>query len=290
MKKKSQADAAPATESGTEQPFLTHLLELRSRLLKMVLAVIAVLVLLLPFANPIYSALAGPLLKQLPPGSQMIAIEVASPFLAPFKLTAVLALFLTVPYLLYQLWAFVAPGLYRHEKRYALPLLVSSSLLFYAGAAFAYFVVFPLLFGFLAATAPEGVALMTDINKYLDFVLTMFFAFGAAFEVPVATCIVILTGVARAETLAAKRPYVILAAFVIGAILTPPDGITQTLLAIPLWLLFELGLVAGRLLPARAARERATTPDDAALEAEFDRAIADEQRLARGEDVKGGAE
>jgi sec-independent protein translocase protein TatC len=226
----------------TEQPFISHLVELRDRLLRVVLAVAAVFLVLVPFSNPLFTALSGPLLAHLPEDSSMIAIEVASPFLIPFKLTLFLALFIAIPYVLYQLWSFIAPGLYRHERRLVFPLLVSSTLLFYAGAAFAYFVVFPLVFAFFTSTAPEGVSVMTDISRYLDFVLTLFFAFGAAFEVPVVTVLLVWTGVVTQDGLREKRPYIIVGAFVIGMLLTPPDVISQTLLAVPVWLLFELGV------------------------------------------------
>ncbi len=206
-----------------EQPFLSHLIELRDRLLRVVLAVIVVFLCLFPFANKLYHFVAAPLLRQA--GGNMIAIDVASPFLTPFKLSLVMAIFVAVPYILYQLWAFVAPALYKTEKRLVFPLLVSSTVLFYMGMTFAYYVVFPLVFGFLTTTAPEGVEVMTDISRYLDFVLKMFFAFGVAFEVPVATIIIIWTGMTTAEALAAKRPYIIVAAFVIGMLLTPPDVI-----------------------------------------------------------------
>ncbi|MFN2310331.1 MAG: twin-arginine translocase subunit TatC, partial [Gammaproteobacteria bacterium] len=213
-----------------EQPFLGHLVELRDRLLRMLVAVLIVFLALAPFANTLYSLLADPLMRHLPQGSSMIAIEVASPFLIPFKLALVLAIFLCMPLLLYQAWAFIAPGLYRHERRLALPVLVSSTLLFYLGGLFAYFVVFPLVFAFLTASAPEGVSVMTDIGKYLDFVLTLLFAFGAAFQVPVATFVLVRMGATTPQALAAKRPYVIVGAFVIGMVLTPPDIISQTLL------------------------------------------------------------
>ena len=226
----------------TEQPLIYHLIELRDRLLRVVLVVGVVFIALVPFSNTLFSVLSGPLLAHMPDDSSMIAIEVASPFLIPFKLTLFLALFISIPYVLYQLWSFVAPGLYKHERRLAIPLLVSSTALFYAGAAFAYFVVFPLVFAFFTGTAPEGVAVMTDISRYLDFVLTLFFAFGAAFEVPVFTVLLVWTGMATQEGLREKRPYVIVGAFVIGMLLTPPDIISQTLLAVPVWLLFELGV------------------------------------------------
>ena len=226
----------------TEQPLLYHLIELRDRLLRVVLVVGVVFVALVPFANTLFSLLSGPLMAHMPDDSSMIAIEVASPFLIPFKLTLFLALFIAIPYVLYQVWSFVAPGLYKHERRLVYPLLVSSTVLFYAGAAFAYFVVFPLVFAFFTSTAPEGVAVMTDISRYLDFVLTLFFAFGAAFEVPIFTILLVWTGVATQESLREKRPYIIVGAFVIGMLLTPPDIISQTLLAVPVWILFELGV------------------------------------------------
>ena len=205
-----------------EQPFVSHLVELRDRLLRAILVVFLLFFGLAFYANEIYAYLAGPLLKHMPAGSQMIAIEVASPFLAPFKLTLVVSVFLAAPYILYQAWAFVAPGLYRHERRLVLPLLVSSSILFYAGIAFAYFAVFPLLFAFITTTAPVGVTVMTDISKYLDFVLTIFFAFGISFEVPIFTILLIWTGIISRESMVEKRPYIIVLAFIVGAVLTPP--------------------------------------------------------------------
>jgi len=229
-----------------EQPLVQHLIELRDRLLRVVLAVVLVFLCLFMFANDLYTLLAEPLLRYMPAGTSMIATEVASPFLTPFKLTLVLSAFIAVPYILYQAWSFIAPGLYQKERRLVFPLLLSSTLLFYAGMAFAYFVVFPLVFRFLTGVAPEGVAVMTDISRYLDFVLKMFFAFGLAFEVPIATILVVWSGMTTAEALAAKRPYIIVAAFVFGMLLTPPDVISQTLLAVPMWALFELGLVFSR--------------------------------------------
>lgn len=233
-------------EALDEQPFLSHLIELRDRLLRVVMGVLVVFLLLFPFANEIYSYLSGPLTAHLPEGSTMIAIEVASPFLAPFKLTMVLAIFFSMPWILFQAWGFVAPALYSHEKRLIFPLLVASSALFYLGMAFAYYVVFPLAFGFLTATAPEGVAIMTDISRYLDFILTLFFAFGLSFEIPIATIVLVWTGTVSQKSLAEKRPYVIVGAFVFGMILTPPDVISQTLLAVPVWLLFEMGLLCSK--------------------------------------------
>jgi sec-independent protein translocase protein TatC len=238
----TQADNSVPPEGGEEQPFISHLVELRDRLLRVVLVVVVIFLGLTPFANWLFSRLAGPLTRHLPEGSSMIAIEVASPFFTPFKLAMVVAIFAAMPYILYQAWAFIAPGLYRHERKRVFPLLVSSTLLFYLGAAFAYFVVFPLVFGFLTKTAPEGVAVMTDISRYLDFVLTLFFAFGIAFEVPVATVLLVWTGAVSPESLRAKRSYIIVGAFVIGMLLTPPDIISQTLLAVPMWLLFEVGV------------------------------------------------
>lgn len=230
-----------------DQTFVSHLVELRDRLLRAVVAVLIVFLCLFAFANDLYTFLAEPLLRYLPEGTSMIATEVASPFLTPFKLTLVLSVFVAMPVLLYQLWAFVAPGLYQNEKRLVFPLLLSSTVLFYLGMAFAYYAVFPLVFKFLTGVAPEGVAVMTDISRYLDFVLKMFFAFGIAFEVPIATILVIWSGITTAESLAAKRPYIIVVAFVVGMLLTPPDVISQTLLAVPMWALFELGLVMSRI-------------------------------------------
>lgn len=238
-------------ENENQQPLISHLVELRDRLLRAVLAVLLIALCLFPFSNDLYTFLSEPLLRHLPDTSSMIATEVASPFLTPFKLTLSTAIVLAVPFLLYQLWAFIAPGLYEHEKKIAFPLLFASTFLFFLGIIFAYFVVFPLVFGFLTQAAPEGVAVMTDISSYLDFVLKLFFAFGVAFEVPIATVLLIWTGAASVKSLAQKRPYIIVGAFVIGMLLTPPDVISQTLLAVPIWLLFELGLLASRWLPQR---------------------------------------
>jgi len=249
-----------------ELSFLEHLVELRSRLLKASLSVLVVLLVLLPFSRKLYQALAAPLTAVLPEGSSMIAIDVASPFLTPFKLALLLALILSIPVVLYQLWAFVAPALYRQEKRLARPLLYSAVLLFYAGCAFAYFVVFPLVFGFFTRVAPEGVTVMTDISKYLDFVMTLFLAFGITFEVPVATIILVATGITTIDKLKKMRAYVIVGAFALGMLLTPPDVISQTLLALPMWLLFEIGLLMSWILlpERRTAREEGEEPDDQA--------------------------
>jgi len=235
----------------TPLPLDAHLTELRDRLLRAILAILVLFIGLFPFANELYSFVSEPLRKYLPEGSSMIATEVASPFLTPFKLTLVLAIFAAIPVILYQIWAFVAPGLYRNEKRIAFPLLASSVVLFYLGAAFAYFVVFPLVFGFFTSVGPGDVAIMTDINRYLDFVLKLFFAFGLAFEIPIAAVILIWTGVTTADALANKRPYIIVGCFVLGMLLTPPDVISQSLLAIPMWILFELGVFFGRLIRQR---------------------------------------
>ncbi len=235
--------------------FISHLIELRDRLLRSVIAVGVAFAVMFPFANDIYTFLAEPLTRHLPEGSSMIAIDVASPFLTPFKLVLTLSVVLTIPYLLHQLWSFIAPGLYKHEKRLALPLLASSVVLFYVGMAFAYFVVFPLVFGFFTSVTPEGVAVMTDINRYLDFVLMMFLAFGIAFEVPVATILLVTVGLTTPEKLTKMRPYIIVAAFVIGMFLTPPDVVSQVLLAIPMWILFEAGLWASRYIKAQKPAE-----------------------------------
>ncbi|WP_295543065.1 twin-arginine translocase subunit TatC [uncultured Thiohalocapsa sp.] len=242
---------------GGEQPFMSHLTELRDRLLRMVIAIVVVFLVLFPFANEIYTFIAGPIRAQLPEGSQMIATQVASPFLTPFKLALVAAVFVAMPYLLYQFWAFVAPGLYTHEKRLALPLVSSSIVLFYLGMAFAYFVVFPLVFRFFTAVTPEGVAQMPDIAFYLEFVLKLFFAFGVAFEIPIATILLVAVGATTPKALAQKRPYVIVGVFVAGMLLTPPDVVSQTLLAIPMWLLFEAGIFFSRWFDKR---QPAATP------------------------------
>lgn len=246
-------------EQQPQAPLIEHLIELRSRLVKAVVLILAIFAALYAFSNDIYSFVADPLMALLPAGSQMIATEVASPFLAPFKLTLFAALFIAVPFVLYQAWAFVAPGLYRHEKALAFPLLASSILLFYAGVAFAYFVVFPLLFDFFVHTGPENVAVMTDINQYLNFVLKLFFAFGAAFEIPIATFLMIWTGATSVESLSKKRPYVIVGCFIIGMMMTPPDVVSQSLLAIPMWLLFEVGILFGRLVRRRRHDPEADT-------------------------------
>jgi len=233
-------------EPEAEQPFISHLIELRDRLLRVILCVLLVFIGTATYANEIYHYLSEPLLRHLPANSTMIAIDVASPFFTPIKLALVVAIFISVPYILFQFWGFVAPGLYRHEKLMVLPLLFASTVLFYAGVAFAYYVVFPLVFGYLTATAPTGVAVMTDIATYLDFVLTMFFAFGISFEVPIFTIVLVWAGITTPQSLSDKRPYVIVGVFVIAMFLTPPDALSQTLLAMPMWLLFESGLLFSR--------------------------------------------
>ena len=228
------------------QPLISHLIELRKRLLNSIIAVLIVFLALVYFANDIYQLVAAPLIEQMPLGSTMIATDVASPFFTPIKLTIYVSVFLAAPVILYQVWAFVAPALYRHERKLLMPLLFSSTLLFYIGIAFAYFVVFPLAFGFLTKTAPIGVVVSTDIAKYLDFVMTLFMAFGVAFEVPIAIILLCWMGVTTPESLKRKRPYMLVGAFVVGMLLTPPDVFSQTLLAIPMYCLFEVGVLCSR--------------------------------------------
>ncbi len=228
------------------QPLFSHLLELRTRLLRSMLSVLVVFLCLVWFANDIYAFLAAPLVERMPAGATMIATDVASPFFTPIKLTLVTSVFIAVPMILYQVWAFVAPGLYKHERKLIMPLLFSSSLLFYAGVAFAYYVVFPLVFKFFTSVAPQGVEVATDIANYLDFVLALFMAFGIAFEIPVAIILLCWTGATDPGSLRSKRPYIIVGAFVVGMLLTPPDIVSQTLLAVPMCLLFEVGLFFSR--------------------------------------------
>lgn len=255
-----------------EGSLISHLLELRDRVLYSVIAVAVAFLALIPFAGEVYTAVARPLMGVLPTGATMIATEVASPFLTPIKLTLAVAIVITIPYLLYQLWAFVAPGLYKHERRLVLPLLLSSTLLFYGGMAFAYFVVFPMAFGFFVHALPPGVTMMTDIRSYMDFVFSMFFAFGIAFEVPVAVVLLVRMGVLNPDTLARKRPYVILWAFVVAAVITPPDVFSQFFLAVPMILLFEIGLLVSRWMKRSASATERQEPDmtEAEIEAEFD--------------------
>jgi sec-independent protein translocase protein TatC len=265
-----------------QQTFISHLIELRDRLLRSAIAWILLFVCLFPFANDLYTLLAQPMLAKLPKGGQMIATEVVTPFFVPIKVAMMAAFLGALPYILYQVWAFIAPGLYAHERRIITPLVVASVLLFIVGMAFAYFLVFPVVFGFVIGIAPEGVAVMTDINKYLDFVLTLFMAFGLTFEVPIVVVALALMGVVPIEKFKEGRPYVIVGAFVIGAIFTPPDVISQIMLAVPLWLLYELGIiVAGWVVKNRPAAEAESyTPlSDAELDAELDR-IEEEQKRA----------
>lgn len=247
--------ALPPTDK--EMTLVQHLLDLKTSLTRGILAIIVFFLVLFPFANEIYVYISEPLTRYLPPETSMIATGVASPFLTPFKLSFVLAIYLAMPYLLYQLWRFIAPALYTHEKQLVGPILFFSSFLFYAGGAFAYYVVFPLVFGFLSTAAPDGVTVATDIAAYLDFVIKMFFAFGMAFEIPIATVILVATGVTTTANLAEKRPYIVVGCFVVGMLLTPPDVISQTLLALPMWLLFEMGIIFSRLIEKDRAKAEA---------------------------------
>jgi sec-independent protein translocase protein TatC len=246
-------------EQLAEGSLISHLLELRDRLMR---AMIAIAVLFVPcafFSKQLFTLIALPLLQKMPEGTSMIATNVVAPVLAPLKLALFVALFAAMPYVLYQAWAFVAPGLYKREKRFAVPLVVSSILLFYAGVAFAYFVVFPLMFAFLTTTAPEGVQVMTDMSNYLDFVVLLFFAFGVAFEIPVATVLLAATGLVSVATMAKNRGYVVLGIFVVAAFLTPPDAISQSFMAVPMYLLYEIGIVLSRVLLRK--REETRTSD-----------------------------
>jgi sec-independent protein translocase protein TatC len=264
LRARSSAMSESPTGSGnTEETFISHLIELRSRLLRSIVAVVVVLVCLVPWAKDIYAVLAAPLLKALPQGSTMIATDVTGTFLVPLKVTLMAALLLALPYVLYQMWAFVAPGLYQHEKRLAVPVIVSSVVFFAIGMAFAYFAVFPIAFGFFAGYAPAGVQMMTDIDKYLSFVLTMFIAFGVTFEVPVVVVVLVRLGVVELQKLRSIRGYVIVGAFVVGAIFAPPDVLSQCMLALPLWLLYELGLVVARFV-AVSPRESGARESEAA--------------------------
>jgi len=290
-------------EQSAAGSLMSHLVELRDRVVRMVVSVLVIFLALFYWANDIYIYLAEPLTRHLPEGANMIAIDVASPFLTPFKLVLMLSVFLSMPVILHQCWSFVAPGLYANEKRLAGPLLVSSILLFYAGVAFAYYVVFPLVFGFFTRIGPEIVNISTDIGRYLDFVLALFFGFGLAFEVPIATIILVAIGFTTPKKLGEKRPYVIVGAFIIGMLLTPPDIISQVLLAFPMWILFEAGLIASKIIfsdrtfdededdddddEAEGEAEVETSPvvadheplTDEEMEAELDQAVDDESRL-----------
>ena len=246
------------------QPLISHLIELRKRLLNCIIAVLVIFLALVYFSNDIYQLVSAPLISQMPAGASMIATDVASTFLTPIKLTVIVSVFLAVPIILYQVWGFVAPALYRHERRLVMPLLFSSSFLFYLGMAFAYFIVFPLAFGFFIKTAPQGVQLATDINNYLDFVMTLFVAFGVSFEVPIAIVLLCWSGVTTPEALQAKRPYVLVGAFVVGMLLTPPDIFSQTLLAIPMYCLFEAGVLVSRFYVGKNRSDSADEQDTTA--------------------------
>jgi sec-independent protein translocase protein TatC len=248
-------------ENDQPMPLVSHLTELRTRLLRCVAAIFLVFAGLFSFAQQIYTIVSAPLREFLPAGSTMIATDVASPFLTPFKLTMMVSLFLAIPVILHQIWGFIAPGLYKHEKRIAVPLLVSSIILFYAGMAFAYFLVFPLIFKFFASATPVGVMMATDITNYLDFVMTLFFAFGVAFEIPVAVVLLVWIGVVDVKYLKKARPYVVIGCFVVGMVLTPPDIFSQTLLAVPMWMLFEVGVLFAGMIKKRSDPEEAEQAD-----------------------------
>ncbi len=236
------------SQASVKQPLMAHLLELRNRLLRVFILVLVVFAVLFPFSESLYLYISEPLRDFLPSTSTMIATEITSPFLTPFKLALVSAMFLSMPYILYQLWAFIAPALYKQEKKIALPLFCASVILFYTGMAFAYYLVFPLVFLFFTSVAPEGISVMPDIRAYLDFVLKLFMAFGLSFQIPIAVVILSWLGTVNPDKLATKRPYVFVLCFVVGMLLTPPDIISQALLAIPMWLLFEVGILFGRLV------------------------------------------
>lgn len=268
-------------EAGQES-FISHLVELRDRLIRALVAVLVIFLGLVNWARDIYSLLAAPMLAALPEGGSMIATDVVGAFFVPMKVTMMVAFLIALPYVLYQAWAFVAPGLYANEKKLALPLLAASVLLFFVGMGFAYFIVFPAVFGFINAFAPEGVAVMTDIDKYLSFVLTTFLAFGVTFEVPVIVIVLVRVGLVSIEKLKEVRPYVIVGAFIVAAVVTPPDVLSQFLLAVPMWLLYEFGILMAQMIGKSAKTDDgAYQPlDDAAMEAELDRAEAEAGALA----------
>ncbi|MCE5181364.1 MAG: twin-arginine translocase subunit TatC [Betaproteobacteria bacterium] len=269
--------------SDTAESFITHLIELRNRLIRALIAIGVVFVCLFPFAGDLYAILAHPLLAVLPKGGQMIATDVTTPFFVPMKVAMMASFVVALPYVLYQIWAFVAPGMYAHEKKLIAPLVVASTVLFLCGMTFAYFLVFPVVFGFVTSVAPEGVAVMTDINKYLDFVLTLFIAFGITFEVPVAVVVLVRMGVVSVEKLREIRPYIVVGAFVIGAIFTPPDVVSQIMLAVPLWLLYEAGIVVAAMMVKAAAKEAEYKPlSDEEMERELDAVEAGQQDKRQG--------
>lgn len=265
MAEQEERDPHDVAVDNDEQPFLEHLIELRARILRSLLVVVVIFLPLYAFfANELYGFIAAPLMDVLPEGSSMIATQVASPFITPFKLAIYTAIFFGVPFWLHQLWSFVSPGLYRHEKRFAVPLLVSSIILFYCGAAFVYYLVFPLVFTFFVGVSPDGVPMMTDIAYYLDFVLKLVIAFGLAFEIPIATMLLAMTGIATADSMAHKRPYVIVGCFIVGMLLTPPDVISQLLLALPTWMLFELGVFFARFVEKREGEKEQEAKEEEA--------------------------
>lgn len=275
---KSAEDTKPGVEQ--ELPFLSHLVELRDRLIRIVIVISLLTLGLMTVAGDLYYYFSLPIQQYLPEGSNMQAIGVVSPVFTPFKLALIAAFFITIPYTLYHAWAFIAPGLYRHEKRLAFPLLISSIILFYLGMAFAYYVVFPLVFQFTSGFVPEGVDYRPDIASYLDFSIKLFFAFGIAFEVPIATILLVLAGLTTPESLIAKRPYIIVGAFILGMLLTPPDIISQTLLALPMWILFEAGVIFSRVLMRRREQDKAERElSDDEMEDELEKAIAEEEQL-----------
>lgn len=270
------------SDTQAEDTFITHLIEMRDRLLRAVLAVVIVFVCLFPWAKDIYGLLAQPLLAALPKGGQMIATEITTPFFVPMKVTLMAAFLIALPWVFYQAWAFIAPGLYQHEKRLAVPLVIASVILFLTGMAFAYFLVFPLVFHFIVSVTPTGVAVMTDIGKYLDFVMTMFIAFGVTFEVPIAVVLLVKMGMVSVAKLREIRPYVIVGAFVVGAIFTPPDVVSQFMLATPLWVLYEVGIIAAALIskPQPASEGDYVPMSDADMDEELDRIEAEHVKSA----------
>jgi len=271
------SEAPGKKEADQELGFMGHLMELRDRLLRSVLAVIAVFLVAFPFANDIYHILALPLVNNLPEGGSMIATGVVSPFLTPIKLAFIVSIFAAFPYLIFEAWAFIAPGLYKHEKKLAVPLIVSSAILFYTGIVFAYFIVLPNVFIFMMSMAIDGVNHAPDITYYLDFALKLFFAFGIAFEVPIATILLVLGGVTTPDSLAEKRPYIIVGAFIFGMLLTPPDPASQLMLAIPMWILFELGLLLSRMIKKKESDDEYEALTEQDMEAELDRIDAEDE-------------
>jgi len=262
--------------SDIEDSFISHLIEMRDRLLRAVLAVVLIFICLFPWAQDIYALLARPLLAALPKGGQMIATEITTPFFVPMKVTMMAAFLLALPWVFYQAWAFVAPGLYQHEKRLGVPLVIASVILFVTGMAFAYFLVFPLVFHFIVSVTPTGVAVMTDIGKYLDFVLTMFMAFGITFQVPIAVVLLVKMGMVSVAKLREIRPYVIVGAFVVGAIFTPPDVVSQFMLATPLWVLYEIGIIVAAMISKPKPESDYVPMSDSDMDSEFDRIEAEQ--------------